>query len=55
MVEKIPSKEKVTEYFEKKLKRKLTDAEILECVQSLFYLGRAIYKYNVIEGSRDGD
>lgn len=44
---KSSDKQKVTEYFEKKLYRKLTDAEILECIQSLYYLGRAIYKFNL--------
>lgn len=52
---KSSDKQKVTEYFEKKLNRKLSDAEILECIQSLYYLGRAIYKFNLQkQGANNG-
>jgi len=55
MAEKLPDKQKVTEYFESKLNRKLTEAEILECIQSLYYLGRAIYKFNLQkQGANNG-
>lgn len=55
MAEKLPDKQKVTKYFEKQLNRKLTEAEILECVQSLYYLGRAIYKFNLQkQGANNG-
>lgn len=37
----------VKTYFETKLQRNLTDKELSECVQSLYYLGRAIYKFNL--------
>jgi hypothetical protein len=54
MAEKIPDKQKVTEYYEQKLNRKLTEAEVEECLLSLFYLGRAIYKYNLFkQGVKD--
>ena len=36
-------------YFEKVVNRPLTEAEIAECTLSLFYLGRAIYKYNLLK------
>jgi hypothetical protein len=37
----------VKTYFETKLQRNLTDKELSECIQSLYYLGRAIYKFNL--------
>lgn len=39
----------VKTHFEKTLSRPLTEAEVLECLQSLFYLGRAIYKFNLLK------
>ena len=47
MAEKLTDKQKVTKYYEDRLNRKLTDAEISECIQSLYHLGRAIYKFNL--------
>lgn len=47
MVENLTNDKKAVEYVEKIANRKLTDAEIYECLQSFFYLGRAIYKYNL--------
>jgi hypothetical protein len=54
MAEKTSNKQKVIEYFEQKINRKLSEAEIQECSQSLFYLGRAIYKYNLQKGVPNG-
>ena len=47
MAEKLTTEKKAIEYLEKIANRKLTDAEIFECLQSFFYLGRAIYKYKL--------
>ena len=37
--------QEMREYFERKFNRKLSDEELLEIRDSLFYLGRAIYRY----------
>ena len=39
------SQQEMKEYFEHKFNRKLTDAEVLEIKNSLYYLGKAIYEY----------
>jgi len=41
----IDPQQEMKEYFERKFNRKLTDAEVLEISNSLYYLGKAIYEY----------
>lgn len=48
------NKEQVKTYFENKLNHPLTEAELSECLLSLFYLGRAIYKFNIQTGGKNG-
>lgn len=48
------NKEQVKTYFENKLNHQLTEAELSECLLFLFYLGRAIYKFNIQTGSKNG-
>ncbi len=45
---------KIKETLKQEYNLNLTDKEVLDCYISLFYLGRAIFKFNSQKGGRNG-
>ena len=41
--------EKIRKYMKEKFNKDIDDKELLECRQSFYYLGRAIYRYQLLK------